>query len=298
MNGLKHNSGTHGLFLASGGDYSTAKVVVVGAPMDFTVSFRPGSRRGPDIIRHMSSVLETYSPYLGGDLEKVALYDHGDLELPFGNIKRSLETIHNAAAEIFGDDKFPVFLGGEHLISLPIIRAAYQKYGKDLLLFHFDAHTDLREEYMGEALSHATVIKRCMDFMEGETIYQFGIRSGLEEEFKLGYKKTNFHPFKVTGPLQGALNRIDNRPIYVTLDIDVVDPAYAPGTGTPEPGGCTSEDIVSAVHMLGGCNVIGMDIVEVMDYGDPAGVTGVLAAKIIREALISLWTGGRREEWR
>jgi agmatinase len=149
MQNLKIGSGAHGSFLGSSGDYTSADAVIIGAPMDYTVSFRPGSRMGPGIIREMSSLLETYSPYLDGDLEDVVLYDHGDLELVFGNAKKSLEIIYDAAEQVFADGKLPIFLGGEHLISLPVIKAAYQKYGSELVLFHFDAHTDLREEYMG-----------------------------------------------------------------------------------------------------------------------------------------------------
>ncbi len=296
MQKLKDGSGMLNSFLGSRGDYHSAQVVMVGAPMDFTVSFRPGSRMGPGIIREMSKVLETYSPYLKGDIEDIPLFDHGDLELSFGNAKKSLEVIYSAAREIFGDEKFPVFLGGEHLISLPIIKAAFEKYGKELVVFHFDAHADLRQNYMGEDLSHATVIRRCMDFIEGKNIYQFGIRSGSEEEFVLAERKTNFYPYKVLGPLERVLETIGQRPIYITLDIDVVDPAYAPGTGTPEPGGCTSTEILHAVHLLGRRSIIGMDIVEVMGYGDPAGITGVLAAKILREALIAISLGSKEGE--
>ena len=297
MGSIKDGYANHRIFLSSGGDYSSADAVIIGAPMDYTASFRPGSRMGPGIIREMSVVLETYSPYLKGDLEDISLYDHGDLDLYLGNLKKSLDMIYHAAKEVFGDGKFPVFLGGEHLISLPVIKAAFDKYGSELVLFHFDAHTDLREEYMGERLSHATVIKRCMDFMVGKSIYQFGVRSGLREEFIFGSRNINFFPFEVLRPLEEAAKETGQRPVYVTLDIDVVDPAYAPGTGTPEPGGCTSDEVLHAVHMLGDCNVIGMDVVEVMGHGDPAGITGALAAKIIREALIAAAVGNRREEW-
>lgn len=297
MCSLKDGYAAHSFFLGSDRDYSSANAVIIGAPMDYTASFRPGTRLGPGIIREMSAVLETYSPYLRGDLEDISLYDHGDLELYLGNTKKSLDMIYQAAGEAFEDGKFPLFLGGEHLISLPVIKAAFEKYGSELVLFHFDAHTDLREEYMGESLSHATVIKRCMDFMEGSSIYQFGIRSGLSEEFLLGSRNTNFYPFEVIGPLQRAVKEIGDRPLYVTLDIDVVDPAYAPGTGTPEPGGCSAREILSAVHLFGACNLVGMDVVEVMGYGDPAGITGVLAAKIIREALIATALGIKKGEW-
>jgi agmatinase len=280
-------NGIHKSFLGSKGSYDSSDVVIIGAPMDYTVSFKPGSRMGPGIIREMSAVLETYSPYLNGDLEAVDVFDYGDLEFPFGNVKKSLDMINNAASEVLRDGKMPLFLGGEHLISLPAIKAAFDKYGKELVLFHFDAHTDLREEYMGEDLSHATVLRRCMEFMEGSSIYQFGIRSGLSEEFTLGRKQTNFYPFEVLEPLGHAVKAIGGRPLYITLDIDVVDPAFAPGTGTPEPGGCTSREILQAIHMMRGCNVIGMDLVEVMGNGDTAGITGTLAAKILREVIIA-----------
>ena len=297
MSSIKDGYGTHRFFIGSGGDYASADVVIIGAPMDYTASFRSGSRMGPGIIREMSGVLETYSPNLKGDLEDIFLYDHGDLDLYLGNPKKSLDMIYHAAGEVFGDGKFPIFLGGEHLISLPVIKAAFDKYSGNLVLFHLDAHTDLREEYMGETLSHATVIKRCMDFMDGNSIYQFGVRSGLPEEFLLGSQETNFYPFEVLEPLRNTVNEIGDRPLYVTLDIDVVDPAYAPGTGTPEPGGCSAREILRAVHLLGGCNVIGMDLVEVMGYGDPAGITGVLAAKIIRDALVATAMGSKKGEW-
>ena len=205
MQNLKVGPGAHGSYLGSRGSYTYADAVIIGAPMDYTASFRPGSRMGPGIIREMSEVLETYSPYLEGDLKDVALFDNGDLELVFGNAKKSLEIIYDAAERVFADGKLPIFLGGEHLISLPVIKAAYNKYGSELVLFHFDAHSDLREEYMGEGLSHATVIRRCMDFMEGSSIYQFGIRSGLGEEFRLGRQRTNFYPFQITGPLEALL---------------------------------------------------------------------------------------------
>lgn len=274
-------------FFGCCGDYSSAQAVIVGAPMDFTVSFRPGSRFGPSVIREMSWVLESYSPYVGRDMEEVAIYDFGDLELAFGNAQKSLNIIYDAARKILEDGKLPLFIGGEHLISLPVIKAVYEKYGDDLILLHFDAHTDLREEYLGEGLSHATVIRQCASFIKPENIYQFGIRSGLEEEFRWGRENTNFFPFEVLAPLRKSIEKVKERPVYVTLDIDVVDPAYAPGTGTPEAGGCTSAEILQAVHMLKGCNIVGFDLVEVMTFGDPGKITAVLAAKIIREALLT-----------
>lgn len=279
--------GMYNCFLESNAEYSRADAVLVGAPMDFTASFRPGSRSGPAHIREMSWVLESYSPYLDRDLRDISLFDNGDLEMVFGNPEKSLEVIYAAAREIIENDKFPVFLGGEHLVSLPVIKAVSEKYGDQLVLLHFDAHADLREEYLGQSLSHATVIRQCVQYLQTSNIFQFGIRSGTRKEFEWGRHSTNFYPFEVVSPLKMIVPELKDRPVYVTIDIDVVDPAFAPGTGTPEPVGCSSQEIIEAVHLLADCNVIGFDLVEVMPYGDPGGITGVLAAKIIREALLT-----------
>lgn len=287
MNTIKGKFGLLNVFLESGRDYGVADAVIIGAPMDFTVSFRSGSRFGPNAIREMSWVLESYSPYTDRDLSDMRIFDYGDLELAFGNPERSLSIIKNAAAEVFDDGKFPVFLGGEHLISLPVIEAAFEKYGSELVLLHFDAHADLREDYAGESLSHATVIRQCSRFVKPENIYQFGIRSGTVDEFAWGRENTNFYPFEIIEPLEKALPEIKDRPVYITLDIDVVDPAFAPGTGTPEPAGCSAADILRAVHLLASCDVKGFDLVEVMPGGDTAGITSALAAKIVREGLLS-----------
>lgn len=279
--------GMMNIFLNSGDEYQCSKAVLVGAPMDFTASFRPGSRFGPDIIREMSWVLETYSPYLDKDLNDLYLYDYGNIEPVFGNTDETMAIIGSVAAELFADDKFPVFLGGEHLISLPVIRAAADKYGNSLVLLHFDAHADLRDDYCGQHLSHATVIRRCCEFIDPGNVYQFGIRSGTAEEFEWGRTNTNFYPFELLRPLMASIERLKNRPVYITFDIDVVDPAFAPGTGTPEPAGLAPAEVLEAVRILKDVNVIGFDLVEVMRSGDAAGITGVLGAKIVREALLA-----------
>lgn len=278
-------------FLGSRDSYQESHVILVGAPMDYTVSFRPGARYGPQKVRETSVGLEEYSPYLDRSLRSVSFFDAGDLELPFGNTQESLDMIEEAASEIYNDGKKPLFIGGEHLISLPVIRQAFRKYGKELVLLHFDAHTDLRQEYLGQPNSHAAVIRRCAEFLTLKNIYQFGIRSGEAEEFQWARENINIFPFEVLNPFRAVVDQLIGRPIYLTLDIDVFDPAYACGTGTPEPGGCTPQEMFEVIKLLKDFNVIGMDLVEISPVYDPSDRTPILGAKVIREALVSFFGG-------
>lgn len=275
------------VFICSSDDYAASKAVIYGMPMDYTVSFRPGSRFGPARIREASVGLEEYSPYLDKSILDLAYFDAGDLLLPFGNASRSLEVIGEYVRGLLADDKFPVGLGGEHLVTWPVIQAMYEKY-PDLALIHIDAHADLREQYEGEVLSHSTPIRKAAALMGGENVYQFGIRSGSKEEFQFGREHTNFYPFDVAAPLKGALPKLGHRPVYVTIDIDVLDPSCAPGTGTAEAGGITSRELLEAVHMIAGSDVqvVGCDLVEVAPIYDPTEQTPIVAAKLIREMLL------------
>ncbi|MGV2805708.1 agmatinase, partial [Clostridium perfringens] len=171
--------------------------------------------------------------------------------------------------------------------SWPIIRKVYEKY-PDLILIHIDAHADLREHYEGEPLSHSTPVRKAAGIMGGKNIYQFGIRSGSREEFQYGRENINFYPFEVAAPLKEALPSMGNRPVYVTIDIDVLDPSAAPGTGTAEAGGITSKELLEAVHLIAGShvNVVGCDLVEVAPIYDPTEQTQIVAAKLIREMLL------------
>jgi agmatinase len=275
-------------FMESCGSYDEASVILVGVPMDFSCSFRPGTRFGPQKIREVSIGLEEYSVYMDKRLEDVLFYDCGDLELVFGDVESSLEIVENAAAEIVQDGKFPLFVGGEHLISVPVIRKVYERYGDELVVFHFDAHADLREGYLGNKNSHASAVRRLTDFMHPENIFQFGIRSGTRDEFKYAQEKTNMFRFEVYEPLTRVIQDIGRRPVYVTLDIDVVDPAFANGTGTPEPGGISSSEILNAVGLLGSVNLAGFDLVEVSPPYDFSDRTALLGAKIIREVILAV----------
>ena len=273
-------------FLGAIDSYEKADTVLVGMPMDYTVSFRPGTRMGPQQIRTVSYGLEMYSVYLDKDLQDQRYYDLGDMILPFGNVSKSLEVIETVTRKLLMDRKFPVMIGGEHLVTYPIVKAFVDQY-RDLVVVHFDAHADLRTEFFGEENSHATVMRKVAELIGPRNLYQFGIRSGIKEEFLYAQENTNTYIDQVIEPLQKVIPQLGERPVYVTLDIDVVDPAYAPGTGTPEAGGCSSREIIQAIHELGVTNVVGFDLVEVSPITDQSERTALLAAKIIREAILS-----------
>lgn len=275
------------VFIASSENYEESKAVIYGMPMDYTVSFRPGSRFGPARIRDVSIGLEEYSPYLDKSLEDITYFDAGDLLLPFGNAARSLDLIGDYVRGLLADGKFPIGLGGEHLVSWPVIREVYKQY-PDLALIHIDAHADLREQYEGEPLSHSTPIRKAAELIGGKNVYQFGIRSGTREEFAYARENLNFYPFEVLEPLKQVLPELEGRPVYVTIDIDVLDPSAAPGTGTAEAGGITSKELLGAIHAIAASelNVVGADVVEVAPIYDPTEQTQIAAAKLIREILL------------
>lgn len=273
-------------FMGSTEKYEDASVVMVGVPMDFTCSFRPGTRFGPQKIREVSIGIEEYSVYMDNSLEDFSYFDSGDLDLPIGNVEKSLEMIGQAAKEVLEDNKFPLFIGGEHLISVPVIKEVHKKYGDELIIIHFDAHADLREGYLGCPNSHASAVRRLVDFMPGKNIYQFGIRSGTREEFEYAKANTNMYKLEVLEPLKAVVDKFRGKPVYFTLDIDVVDPAYVNGTGTPEPGGISSKELIQALSVIKDLNIVGFDLVEVSPHYDQSDRTALLAAKIIRDMIL------------
>lgn len=279
-----------GGFMGACDSYDRSPVVLIGAPMDYTVSFRPGTRQGPERIRSVSVGLEEYSSYLDRDLAEYKYFDLGNIILPFGRVRESLRRIGAVTGDIFRRGKMPLVLGGEHLISLPVIEQAAALY-PGLAVIQFDAHADLREDYLGETLSHATVMRQVAAVVGAGNVYQLGIRSGTRAEFAYARDNTNLFTGELATPLVAIRNELAGRPVYVTLDIDVVDPAYAPGTGTPEPGGCTSAEIISALHQLEGLQVIGFDLVEVSPVYDHSERTALLAAKLVREVILCFGAG-------
>jgi agmatinase len=276
------------VFIKSHPTFEDSEAVIYGMPMDWTVSFRPGSRFGPGRIREVSLGLEEYSPYIDRHLEEVKYFDAGDIPLPFGNAQRSLDMIEDFVSKVLDAGKFPLGLGGEHLVSWPIIKAMYKKY-PDLAVIHIDAHADLREQYEGEPLSHSTPIRKACELIGPKNVYSFGIRSGMKEEFEYAKQSGMYMAkFDVAEPLKEVLPTLAGRHVYVTIDIDVLDPAHAPGTGTAEAGGITSKELLEAITLISKSDlkVVGADIVEVAPAYDPTEQTQIAASKFVREILL------------
>lgn len=274
-------------FIACDSEYEDAKIVLFGAGFDGTTSFRPGTRFGPTAIRNESFGIETYSPYQDKDMLDYSYFDSGDLELPFGSTNRSVADIAMRSDMILSDGKVPFMIGGEHLVTLGSVMAVREKYD-DLYIVHFDAHADLREDYLGQKMSHACVLRRCWDILGDGHIFQFGIRSGDREEFRFAEEHTEMHKFSFEG-LEDVVERLRGKNVYFTLDLDVLDPSVFPGTGTPEAGGVTFDELRRAVTLVcSRLNIVGCDVNELSPVYDQSGVSTAVACKIIREMLLAM----------
>ncbi len=275
-------------FLGCDADYSAAKIVLFGAPFDSTTSFRPGARFGPAAMRHESFGLETYSPYQDKDLTDYSVFDSGNLELCFGDTALALHAIESQAANIFDAGKLPLLLGGEHLVTLGSVRAAAARFS-DLHIIHFDAHADLRDDYLGARLSHACVLRRCHDLLGDGRIHQFCIRSGDREEFRFAREHTALHLFGFEG-LEETVQRLQQTrvPVYLTIDLDCLDCGIFPGTGTPEAGGVSFVQLLSAIETATRCRIVGADLNELAPMLDPSGISTATACKVLRELLLAL----------
>jgi len=278
-------------FLACDAEYGEADLVLFGAPFDGTTSFRPGARFGPSAIRSESFGIETYSPYSDRDLAQCRVFDGGDLELPFGNTLRALNMISEYAGRLVSADKRFVMLGGEHLVTLGSVRPLLEKY-PDLHLIQLDAHTDLREEYLGEELSHATVMYRIWKLLGDGRIHQFGIRSGEKYEFEFAAEHTKLRKFDLSGFAE-TVEQLRGKPVYFTLDLDVLDPSIFCGTGTPEAGGVTFKELLEAVGQLHQLDIVGCDINELAPHYDQSGASTAAACKITREIILQIAKRGQ-----
>lgn len=273
-------------FLGCDKEFNEARIVIFGAPFDSTTSYRPGTRFASRTMRAESYGLETYSPYQDLDLEDAAVFDGGDLELCFGDTELALKDITDFTRQVLDSGKLPLMIGGEHLVTLGAVRAVAEKY-PDLHIVHFDAHADLRDDYLGAKMSHATVLHRVWDIVGDGKIYQFGIRSGERAEFEWGKNHVYTQKFSFDG-LEAVVDKLKGKPVYFTLDLDVLDPSVFPGTGTPEAGGVTFMQLLEAVFKVGELDIVGCDINELSPLLDASGASTAVALKVLRELLLKL----------
>ena len=274
-------------FIACDSEYEDSKIVLFGAGFDGTTSFRPGTRFAPSAIRNESFGIETYSPYQDKDMTDYKFFDSGDLELPFGSVTRTLADISVRTGTILSDGKIPFMIGGEHLVTFGSVMAVKDMY-EDLYIIHFDAHADLRDDYLGQKLSHACVIRRCHELVGDNHIFQFGIRSGDREEFVFAKEHTCMNKFDFNN-LENTVEKLKGKKVYFTLDLDVLDPSIFPGTGTPEAGGVSFEELRKAVTLVcSELDIVGCDVNELSPVYDQSGVSTAVACKIIREMLLAL----------
>jgi len=272
-------------FISAEASFEEGKIVILGCPFDVTASFRPGARFGPSAIRRASWGIETFSPYFGRDLSQLKIHDMGDLELPLGEKKVALNLIRNGLRKILSEKKFPILLGGDHLITLPVVEEVLKIHPK-LHLLQIDAHADLREDYLGETHCHSTVMRRVIDFLGEGRLFHVGVRSGTEDEFKLVKKMKSIVSVDQSS-LRSLVRRLKNQPVYITLDLDVIDPSLLPGVGTPEPGGLTFHELLSLLKQLQHLHVIGFDIVELTPDYDPTQISSVTASVTLREMILA-----------
>ncbi len=274
-------------FLGCDSEFCDSKIVIFGAPFDSTTSYRPGTRFASRHMRAESYGLETYSPYQDSDLEDMEIFDSGDLELCFGDTESALSDIENHTREILNADKIPLMIGGEHLVTLGAVRSVFEKY-PDLHIVHFDAHADLRDEYLGATLSHASVIHRVWDMVGDDKIFQFGIRSGDRAEFQWGKDHVKTQRFNFDG-LSEVIDKLKGKPVYFTIDLDILDPSVFPGTGTPEAGGVTFCELLNAILAVSELDIVGMDINELSPMLDASGASTAVALKVMRELMIAVY---------
>lgn len=274
-------------FIGCDNSYDESKIVIFGAPFDSTTSFRPGTRFASKAIRSESFGIETYSPYQDNDLEDICVFDGGDLELRFGSPESALSDIEEFTSKITKDKKIPCMIGGEHLVTLGTFRAVAKEY-PDVHVIHFDAHADLRDEYLGQELSHATVMHRVWDIVGDNKIFQFGIRSGDRSEIYWGKDHVFTNKFNFNG-LEEIIEKLKDKPVYFTIDLDVLDPSVFPGTGTPEAGGVTFMELLSAILKVSKLNIVGMDVNELSPIYDQSGSSTATACKVLRELLLAVY---------
>ena len=285
---LFNNDGA--IFMSAQRGIDQSRVSLLGVPYDGTCCFRPGARFGPSAIREDSYGIETYCPQLDLDLEDINFTDIGSLDVPLGDAELTLDYISDATNILLKNNLKPLIIGGEHSITIGIIKSIITNY-PDLIMLQLDAHADLRDEWLGSKLSHACTMKRCLEILPSKKIFQIGIRSGTKSEFleMNNSKRLIQHTLGENAKsLEKALKSFKGRPIYLTFDLDWFDPSVMPGTGTPEPGGYFWGDFAAIVNVIKSHNLIGADVVELSPKLDNTGISSILAAKVIRSLIMLL----------
>ncbi|MCI0547445.1 MAG: agmatinase [Candidatus Rokubacteria bacterium] len=276
-------------FIACQAALAEARVALFGIPFEGTVNLRTGADRGPGELRRASDSIETYSPALDRDLEDLALADLGDCELGLGTPREQLARAREEILRFWRPDLRTVMLGGDHTATVAVIEALAPRI-PGLTVLQLDAHPDLREEFGGERFNYASAMARVMDAVDPERVFQVGMRTGAREEYRR--RPPHLFPAHVIHPVPAVAALVPTlvgRPLYVTVDVDVLDPAEAPGTGSPEPCGLRAGELLEIVRMLEPCQIVGTDLVEVAHAHDPSGRTGITAAWILREAILTWW---------
>lgn len=266
-------------FLASA-DHAAPDAVILGVPYDRTQSYRRGAALGPQAIREASQSIESYSPALDRDLEELRLTDLGDLPVNDLEPPTMVAAVERAISSL-GATALPVVLGGDHTLTVGAVRALAAQH-PHLMLVQFDAHADLRDVYEADSWSHACAMRRAWEILGDGRIVQLGVRSGTREEFSFARERCRWSLGALTVP-ETVFRELRQSPVYLSVDIDVLDPACAPGTGNPEPGGPVFRELLEALRLLRGMRVVGIDITEVSPPHDPSGITAVAAATLVRE---------------
>jgi len=276
-------------FIACRAPYPDARIVLFGIPFEGSVNLRTGADRGPRELRIASDSIETYSPALGRDLEDLGIADVGDCELGSGTPREQLARAREEIRGFWRPGLLPVMLGGDHTATLSVVEVLAPAI-PDLRILQLDAHPDLREEFLGERYNYASAMARVMDVVAPERVYQVGMRSGAREEYRR--KAPHVFPAHAVHPVEAVRSLVPElarHPLYVTIDVDVLDPSEAPGTGAPEPCGITASELVEIVRLLEPCRIVGTDLMEVAHAFDPSGRTGITASWILREAILTWW---------
>ncbi len=276
-------------FIACRASLPEARIALFGIPFEGRVNLRRGADHGPRELRLASDSIETYSPFLDRDLEDLAIADLGDCELGDGSPREQLGRAREEIRRFWRPGLRPVMLGGDHTATLPVIEVLAPAI-PELRILQLDAHPDLREEFLGERYNYASAMARVMDVVAPERVYQVGMRTGAREEYQR--KAPHLFPAHRTRPLDAVrslLPELAAHPLYVTVDVDVLDPSEAPGTGAPEPCGITAAELVEIVRLLAPCSIVGTDLMEVAHAWDPSGRTGITACWILREAILTWW---------